>query len=754
MKMRFFDKPSGASFDFSNQLGGVAMKLSAYVVGIVLLCYAVVSLLTIKAAYDSAVRQTYKEIETSMGWALDRIDSRLSKVENVTDAMAKNGERFCDTQEDMRMYMTEVVNSCEEISAVTIEFLPGIVPGKPREYAPTVYVQKSTGDTLFIDAVEKGLHYVDRKYKDNNWLDGMEGKSVWSTPYRSVSDRILRVSYSAPLYDSVGKVFAVLCSTVTLDFLRHVFDETRLDEGCELSVITSRGDYIYKQDSLLNLSENALNDAVKKGNPEVVDITRSMMKGERGTKVFGHEGERYCYYAPIERTNWSSCYLYPTELIKEKPKRLAKKMLIDGLWMMLLTFVALSLGIYYIIRPFTDNLKTVTESNAAMDRDLQIAGSLQQTMLPKNDRSVGYDQIDIFGMLRPAKKVGGDLYDYFFKNGLLYFVIGDVSGKGVPASMYMAIVRILIRVISNTETEVDRIISELNRNVSRSENCMFCTLFLGAMDLATGKVSCCNAGHNRPVLVRTGAEGRNAEYLAFGHGAAVGVFDDEVYTKAEFCLNAGDELFLYTDGVTEAENMTHQLFGDEQALQTILSLSSQEDVKTIVAGMLETVDRHTGKAEQSDDITMLLLKYAPKQTLTLVNDVSETSRLSDWVNIMCRRYGVPEERLFNIQIAIEEAVVNVINYAYPGQQDMPVYLRAERVGEEVLFFVEDEGVPFDPTKIASPDLERPTEDCEIGGLGVFLYSELMDKVEYKYANGRNILMLRSAEPNERLTVIG
>lgn len=287
---------------FSKQLGGVAIKLSAYVAGVVFLCYVAVSILTIKAAYDSLVEDTYQDIETAMDWALDLIDSQLDKVETVTDAIANDGARFRYTQDGIDEYMIELMASCEEISAVTMEYLPGIVPGKAGEYAPTVYVKQSTNDTIFLDVAKLGLHYTDENYKDDNWLRGLEGKSVWSSPYRSVSDSVFRVSYSSPVYDYDGNIFAVLCSTLSLDFLRQAFNENKADAGCELSVITSQGDYIYKQDSLLTLEENALNDAVKYGNQEVIDITQRMMRGEKGTRTVQ---ERYIqkFLLPLHKAN-------------------------------------------------------------------------------------------------------------------------------------------------------------------------------------------------------------------------------------------------------------------------------------------------------------------------------------------------------------------------------------------------------------------------------------------------------------------
>lgn len=728
--------------ELKKHLGGLALKISAMVVGLSLLFFVANSMLSIGKTYNNSVRDTYQAVETAMDQSLSWIDSRLEIVEVVTHAMATNPiEQICDPQQCRRL-LTEVINSCEYIEAVTLEFDPTHNPYGVGEYAPSVYVDATIGDTLFTDISKKGFRYIDPADKDDNWLAGVQGKCTWSRPYQSRVDSIMRVAYSCPMYDQKGQVAAVLCSTVTLGWIRGVFEKSKPHPDCQQSVITTNGDYVLKMNTQKTGRGNALKDALVGRDSTILDVTRRMMNGEKGKATITDPARKFLYYSPIPRTGWSACYIYPMDLIYQAPMKLARNLFLQGLLLFLLMFVVITWGIYHYIRPFSQNLEKVTESNAAMNRDLKIAAGLQRTMLPRDSSApIGCGQLQVCGTLRPAKMVGGDLYDYFFHGGRIYFCVGDVSGKGVPASMYMAIIRILIREIANRETEVDRILLQLNQSMTKSDNSMFCTVFLGCIDLSSGRITYSSAGHNPPVLVRCGTDGPRVEFLSVDPSAAVGVFDDETFHADELSLNPGDSIFLYTDGVTESENPDHRLYGEEAVLQALAAMDTTTPLQEVVTRMMASVDAWADGAVQSDDITMLMLRYAPTSSLTLTNDIRLTTRLGEWVQTMCQRYELPPERLFNIQLAIEEAVVNVMNYAYPGQKDKPIYISVQKQDDMVCFVVEDEGVPYDPTANDKPDIDASVEDCQIGGLGVFLYSELLDRVEYKYEGGRNKLLM-------------
>ena len=237
---------------------------------------------------------------------------------------------------------------------------------------------------------------------------------------------------------------------------------------------------------------------------------------------------------------------------------------------------------------------------ASMMSELNVAHSIQMSMLPKTfpafpDRK----DLDLYASLTPAKAVGGDLYDFFIRNDSLYFCIGDVSGKGVPASLVMAVSRTLFRNIAAHTDKPSHIVETMNVNIcDGNEQCMFVTLFVGVLDLQTGRLRYCNAGHDAPYV--------QAEHLPCDPNLPVGLNPDMKYSEQEAMIAPGKILFLYTDGLTEAENSSRNLFGMERVDEVIATFegSPQELIETMTAA----VHQFVGDTEQSDDITMLAFR--------------------------------------------------------------------------------------------------------------------------------------------------
>ena len=216
--------------------------------------------------------------------------------------------------------------------------------------------------------------------------------------------------------------------------------------------------------------------------------------------------------------------------------------------------------------------------------------------------------MDLHAILHPAKEVGGDLYDFYMDGNHLYFLIGDVSGKGVPASLFMAITRSLFRTLSQHVLSPAKIVTEMNNSISdNNESNMFVTLIVGILDLETGILKLCNAGHNPPILIYPDGQ---VSYLEFKTQIFVGVVEDFKYSDEEVVLEKESKLFLYTDGVTEAENINKELYGEEKLLG-MLSDNASSDVRTTVNVVVDSIASHVKEAEASDDLTILLIQYEP-----------------------------------------------------------------------------------------------------------------------------------------------
>lgn len=256
-----------------------------------------------------------------------------------------------------------------------------------------------------------------------------------------------------------------------------------------------------------------------------------------------------------------------------------------------------------------NELKETTASKERIESELSIAREIQMGMLPKifppyPDRN----DVDLHAILHPAKEVGGDLYDFYMDDNHLYFLIGDVSGKGVPASLFMAITRSLFRTLSQHVLSPAKIVTEMNNSISdNNESNMFVTLIVGILDLETGILKLCNAGHNPPILIYPDGQ---VSYLEFKTQIFVGVVEDFKYSDEEVVLEKESKLFLYTDGVTEAENINKELYGEEKLLE-MLSDNASSDVRTTVNVVVDSIASHVKEAEASDDLTILLIQYEP-----------------------------------------------------------------------------------------------------------------------------------------------
>jgi sigma-B regulation protein RsbU (phosphoserine phosphatase) len=342
----------------------------------------------------------------------------------------------------------------------------------------------------------------------------------------------------------------------------------------------------------------------------------------------------------------------------------------------------------------------------------------------------------------PAKEVGGDLYDYFVRDGKLFFCIGDVSGKSVPAAIVMAVVQSLFRMVSSREDDPARMVGEMNREACRNnESGMFVTFFVGVLDLSSGVLRYCNAGHDHPVVV-----GASAEELPAIANLPIGTFGDYTYAPQETTLPPGSILFLHTDGVTEAKDVRRNQFTRKRLLETLAA--GPREPQALVRMMEESVRRFAEGAEQSDDITMLAIRYdgpaeglVLDESLTLANNLSQLGSLTGFVRGVTDRLGIEDRKAKAMRLALEEMVVNVIDYAYPPGTEGTVTVRSWSDGKTLRFTLSDSGAPFDPTAVPPVDTALPAEDRSLGGLGIHLARSLMDAVRYERVDGTNLLTL-------------
>lgn len=400
------------------------------------------------------------------------------------------------------------------------------------------------------------------------------------------------------------------------------------------------------------------------------------------------------------------------------------------------------------VRIRTEALKQTIGAKERIESELRIAHDLQMDLVPSHfpafpERS----EIDIYAQLEPAREVGGDFYDFFFiDEDHFCFGIGDVSGKGVPAALFMSMAKTMIKSMGKVMHKPHMILEEVNKEISPdNDSCTFVTVFLGILNTRTGELCYTNAGHNPPILIKNK---EHAQFIAGGESSAIGIDEEIEYKGATTFLNPDDILCLYTDGVTEAFNQDGDMYSDERLLQKVRD-SRTGTVRVLVEDICQSVHSFSEGAVQSDDITVLAVQYflsnrsedRIQKVIILTNQISEISRLKSFVADIGKENHFSEEIVFDITLALEEVFTNIIHYGFSDDNPHEIVIQVKMEKDLLMIQVEDDGKPFNSLEASDPDLSKPLEEREKGGLGIYLHRELMDNLEYERDSGKNILLM-------------
>ena len=386
----------------------------------------------------------------------------------------------------------------------------------------------------------------------------------------------------------------------------------------------------------------------------------------------------------------------------------------------------------------------IAEAAARIDKELEYAKQIQLSALPTNFPTG--EEYSIYAEMIAAKEVGGDFYDFYKLNDTtVAFLAADVSGKGIPAAMFMMTAKTIIKDLAERGLAVNEIFTKANEKLcENNESSMFVTAWMGIIDITTGEMQFANAGHNPPLLKR--ADG-SFEYLKTRAGFVLAGMEGVRYRAGALTLCPGDRLFLYTDGVTEATNAENKLYGEER-LQAFMNRNAAMEATGLLPALKIDIDAFVGEAPQFDDITMLIFDYKPQKRGELMTNkifpakVDVLPDVLGFVEETLERYECPMKMQMAICVAIEEVFVNVAHYAYgDGEGDVDFGIRLDEENGAVIFRMADKGVPFDPLKKPDPDITLSADEREIGGLGIFITKKTMDQVTYAYENNENILTM-------------
>jgi len=613
-----------------------------------------------------------KEAEDRYHYVIDNSKSIIRHVTSDVHVASLNNvsilEKYLNQPDSLYSVLRRFLILNERISACAVCFEENYFPQKGRWFEP--YVSRSKN-------FEKGqIGSASHNYLERDWftVPMSTGKPYWSDPYVDADvSKDLVISYARPLRNAKGRIVAVFCVDIPLDWLgrqmgmvdstlnsrNNWFHKYFYDTKKAYSFIIARnGIYITHPDRNRIIMED-INYYVK-ATPDTLDdhIARQMLRGKESKNETSHtidfEGvPSYLFYTSIKFTGWSMAVVVPKSTLLMPAQ-------ITSFFSFLLVIVGL--GIVYMVcrfaikmvsSPLTEfaqaadevakgkfdaslpvisshdeirhlhdsfeemqrslvryvsELESTTASKAAIDKELSIASDIQLAMLPTvfppyPERS----DFDVYGHLTSAKAIGGDLFDFYLDHDRLVFCIGDVSGKGVPASLVMAITRNLFRTISHIVEKPDEIISQMNDSIcDGNSHSMFVTLFVGVLDLHTGHLYYSNAGHEAPIIL---GDEVGVSVLHVDSNFTVGLIPGMEFSLQETVLPPHTTLFLYTDGLSEAENAKREIFGKGQILDVARQSPGAPDPKLLIEMMVKAVSDFVGDAEQSDDLTMLSIRY-------------------------------------------------------------------------------------------------------------------------------------------------
>ncbi len=613
--------------------------------------------------YISARRMLEAELAVSArqiaGTTASRIEAVEVAVEKVVHGLALTVENHPpQSREEIFQLLRQVVGSNSEIYGAAVAMEPYGLPGVQMT-APYVFRQQNELKTDDLAKEGYGYHHQDwytvpRELK----------KAVWSEPYFDEGGGgVVMVTYSVPVFrDSQKKtLLGVVTCDISLDWLAELLRAMPLGEGYAF-IISHNGTFISHPQKELILSENIFDRALRSSDESLRRLGQQMTGGQAGfipysSPATGKEG--WLVYLPVAASGWSLGVMFPRDELMNKVADLARKEIgvgLAGFGALLVLVLAIARSITRPLRQLDQSardlsrgdldapipyiagadevarlaesfsimrseikvyMEVLAETAAAKERiesELRIARDIQMSLVPKTFPPFPCrDDFEIYALMEPAKEVGGDFYDFFMPDdNHLCVAIGDVSGKGVPAALFMAVTRSFLRAFFRDDRSPGATLARLNDELSKdNDSCMFVTLFCAVIHLPSGSCRYANGGHNLPMRIHR--DGRVTQ-LARTKGVALGAMEGLSYTEREFTINSGETLFFYTDGVTEAMNREGKWLGDERTAGE-LSLLREKNCTELLRDFRGVIGRFAEGAEQSDDITMVALRIFEKRKL-------------------------------------------------------------------------------------------------------------------------------------------
>ena len=524
-----------------------------------------------------------------------KIEQMVARVETAIGNLHWTLEQSIVHQDSIYPVLHRLMMLNPDLVGCAIAFPPNYFKGTEYWYEPYVF---RNGDVL----EDKQIGSANHDYFNTHWYtDAMASDhGLWTEPYiDSIGSEGMVCSYVVPLCDASGRTVAVFAADVLLDWLGDICEQ---EASVYTYLFSDAGRLMVCPDSSMVMRYTMEEVASLYNDTLAAHLHRAVLQDLQGAAVVDYNGEKsHIYYSPVGgHTGWSMLLLFPDKEIYKGLHHVSRILIIS----MLLGLILLGFIMWRSFRSMR-NLGEVRAEKERIGSELLIAHNIQMGMLPKTfPPSPDCKEVTIYGSLEPAKEVGGDLYDFHVQNDHLLFCVGDVSGKGVPASLMMAVTRSLFRTVSYQTQQPDEIMKRINDSLSEmNENLLFVTFFVGILDLKTGHLSYSNAGHCAPVII-----GSSLSTLKMDTNIPLGVMSGWDYTKQECHIDPGSIIFLYTDGLNEAQDAVYNQFGEERMMAELEKMGSATP-RQLIDHMSAEIHRFENGTEQSDDLTMLAIKY-------------------------------------------------------------------------------------------------------------------------------------------------
>lgn len=637
----------------------LAFKLILAVLGSTGLIFLVVLGYNYYRSKEVLLQEMEKDAQTVSREMVYRIESQLRGIEQVPLTIALMLENRTFTDEELADSIRSAVEKNPDIFGMAVAFEPYAFNAADIYHSPYAFRQGNSISLSYLGS--PAYHYFNFDwYQIPKELKG----ATWSEPYFDEGGgSIVMATFSAPFFKAIDgrKVFqGVVTADMSLSRLQDAISSVKLFETGYAFLISRTGLFITHKKKRAIMRESIFSVAEERGDPKLRTIGRRMIHGEEGLvpiKDFLDRGDSWMYFSPLPSAGASVGVVIPENELFATLREMTMGMLglgVAGFLALLGTIVLISsrftrpikvLSVKALelakgnldvdlprlkshdevgtlnesfgkmrtaLKEYIADLAATTRAKERIESELKIARAIQMSFLPKRFPPFPDEaRFDIYAALEPAREVGGDLYDFFLiGKDRLFCTIGDVSGKGVPAALFMAVSKTLIKGTCEHGVSPSEVLQRVNYELCQeNEANMFVTVFAGMLDFTTGELAYANGGHNPPLIIRSDG---SVHWLDIGTSVVLGAFENSAYTTLRTHLDPGDTILLYTDGITEAQNVEAEFYTDERLLQAAHE-SSGLTPQVLVKNIMMHVKEFAQGAEQADDMAVLALRQLGPQ---------------------------------------------------------------------------------------------------------------------------------------------